>query len=252
MVGAFLLILAGSGLTLCRVSADYSRYLPRTSSSIGTVIWPIVGSIIPATVLIAFGAALANSDPGLGHAVAGDPIGALTAILPIWYLVPFVTVVIVTTIMACAIDIYSGSLALLAVGAPLKRFQATLVAGTACLLAALYILCFGQEFFGQFQGILITLGMPVAAWAGIMCTDIGLRRAGYSDQDLRSTTGRYGDVRWSSLWVLILACAIGWGLVTNTTAGWLGWQGYLLGPIGGRTGARSHSNLGILVAILIT
>jgi hypothetical protein len=44
---------------------------------------------------------------------------------------------------------------------------------------------------------------------------------------------------------------VGWGLVTNGLAGWLGWQGYLLGPLGGREGRWAYANLGVLAALLI-
>ena len=51
----------------------------------------------------------------------------------------------------------------------------------------------------------------------------------------------------------MLGTAIGWGLVTNTYAGWLSWQGYLLGPfgLGGKSGAWAFANLGVLVALAI-
>jgi NCS1 family nucleobase:cation symporter-1 len=39
--------------------------------------------------------------------------------------------------------------------------------------------------------------------------------------------------------------------VTNTYAGWLGWQGYLLGPLGGREGGWAFANLGVLLALLV-
>ena len=47
--------------------------------------------------------------------------------------------------------------------------------------------------------------------------------------------------------------AIGWGLVTNSAAGWLDWQGYLLGPLGlgGKDGAWAFAGLGVLAALLI-
>ena len=46
---------------------------------------------------------------------------------------------------------------------------------------------------------------------------------------------------------------LGWGLVTNASAGWLAWQGYLLGPLGlgGRDGAWAFANLGVLVALAV-
>ena len=49
----------------------------------------------------------------------------------------------------------------------------------------------------------------------------------------------------------MLGSVVGWGLVTNTFAGWLGWQGYLLGPLGGREGGWAYANLGVLAALLI-
>jgi hypothetical protein len=52
---------------------------------------------------------------------------------------------------------------------------------------------------------------------------------------------------------VVVATAIGWGLVTNTAASWLKWQGYLLGPfgLGGKTGAWAFANLGVLIALAI-
>ena len=50
---------------------------------------------------------------------------------------------------------------------------------------------------------------------------------------------------------LAVAAFVGWGLVVNTSASWLSWQGYLLGPIGGREGAWAYSNIGILLAMVI-
>jgi nucleobase:cation symporter-1, NCS1 family len=46
---------------------------------------------------------------------------------------------------------------------------------------------------------------------------------------------------------------LGWGLVTNTGARWLTWQGYLLGPfgLGGKTGAWAFANLGVLIALAL-
>ena len=86
-----------------------------------------------------------------------------------------------------------------------------------------------------------------------MLADIALRRRNYADSELFTTTGRYGDVRWLPVLVVIVSTAIGWGLVTNGAASWLKWQGYLLGPfgLGGKTGAWAFANLGVLIALAI-
>jgi nucleobase:cation symporter-1, NCS1 family len=52
----------------------------------------------------------------------------------------------------------------------------------------------------------------------------------------------------------IIASFLGWGLVTNSAASWLTWQGYLLNVfgLGGKTGAWAYSNLGVLVALAVS
>jgi purine-cytosine permease-like protein len=120
-------------------------------------------------------------------------------------------------------------------------------------LGTIYVVFVAKNFFGQFEGFLITLGVPIAAWCGIMLADIMLRRRDYAEPELYTPAGRYGDIRWFPVAVIVAGTAVGWGLVTNTFASWLTWQGYLLGPfgLGGKAGAWAFANLGIVVALVI-
>jgi hypothetical protein len=122
-----------------------------------------------------------------------------------------------------------------------------MIAGT------IYVVFYGGEFLGQFQGFLITLGVPIAAWCGIMLADIASRHRDYAERDLYDVRGRYGDVNWLPVATMLVATGIGWGLVTNTFASWLTWQGYLLEPLGlgGKQGAWAFANLGVLVALVV-
>jgi hypothetical protein len=115
------------------------------------------------------------------------------------------------------------------------------------------VVFFGGEFLFQFQGFLITLGVPVAAWCGVMLADIALRRRDYAEADLFDPAGRYGDVRPLPIVVVLVATVLGWGLVTNSSAEWLTWQGYLLDPfgLGGREGDWAFANLGVLLALVL-
>ena len=96
---------------------------------------------------------------------------------------------------------------------------------------------FAGDFLGQFQGFLITLGVPIAAWCGVMLADIALRRRDYADADLFDPRGRYGDVRVPPSSLLVVGTVARLGPGHQRRAGWLTWQGYLLGPfgLGGRT-----------------
>ncbi|MCU1528095.1 MAG: allantoin permease [Frondihabitans sp.] len=125
--------------------------------------------------------------------------------------------------------------------------------GALMVIGSVYVVFFATSFVGPFQGFLITLGVPVAAWAGIFLADVQMRRKDYSTGDLFDTRGRYGNIRWVALGLIGLGTVVGWGLVTNTFAVWLSWQGYLLGPLGlgGRTGAWAFANVGVLAALAI-
>jgi purine-cytosine permease-like protein len=135
----------------------------------------------------------------------------------------------------------------------LPRYQAALIDGTLMTLGAIYVVFFAHNFLVQFEGFLITLGVPVGAWLGAFLADLMLRRTDYAERDLYDRRGRYGDVRAVPLVLIVLASVIGFGLVTNTSAHWLTWQGYLLGPfgLGGKTGAWAGADLGVVAAILI-
>jgi NCS1 family nucleobase:cation symporter-1 len=253
VIGALVFVMTGFGLGWVNVAADYSRYLPRRSSGAGVIGWTTFASSVAPVFLVVFGLLLAGSSSGLNSAIAADPIGALATLLPTWFLVPFAIVAVLGLIGGSVLDIYSSGLALLTLGVRLPRYQAALIDGTVMTLGTIYVVFFAHNFVGQFQGFLITLGVPIAAWCGVMLADIALRRRDYAEPELFRAAGRYGDIRWLPVGVVVVATAIGWGLVTNTMASWLTWQGYLLGPLGlgGKTGAWEYANLGVLVALAI-
>ncbi|MGI9092304.1 MAG: purine-cytosine permease family protein [Mycobacteriales bacterium] len=253
-IGALVFLMTGFGLGWVNAAADYSRYLPRSASTRGVVGWTTFGSAVAPVVLIVFGLMLAGSSKGLSTAIEHDPIGALSSELPTWFLVPFVIVAVLGLVGGAVLDIYSSGLALLAAGLRVPRFAAALVDGVIMIGGTIYVVFFASNFLLQFEGFLITLGVPVAAWCGVMLADLALRRRDYDDADLYRTTGRYGDVRTLPITMIVVGTAIGWGLVTNTGATWLTWQGYLLGPLGlgGKAGSWAFANLGVLIALVLS
>src|SRR5262252_7683876 len=253
LIGGLVFMMTGFGLGWVNVAADYSRYLPRRSSSAGVAGWTTFGGAVAPIILLIFGLLLAGSSKALSTSIANDPIGALTVLLPTWFLIPFAIVAVLGLIGGAVLDIYSSGLALLSLGLRVPRYVAALIDGTVMTVGTIYVVFVAGNFFGQFEGFLITLGVPIAAWCGVMLADIALRRHDYSEAELYSPSGRYGDVRWLPVAVVIISTVIGWGLVTNSSASWLKWQGYLLGPfgLGGKSGAWAFANLGVLVALVI-
>ena len=140
---------------------------------------------------------------------------------------------------------------LLSLGVPVTRPVAAGIDGALMTIGAVVVVFFADSFVGPFQGFLVTMGVPIAAWCGIFLGDLTLRRRAYADADLQTPRGRYGAVRWDSVVLMVVGTVLGWGLVTNTFAGWLSWQGFLLGPFGGKTGTWAYAGLGVLVAIVV-
>ena len=81
-IGAIIFVITGFGLGWVNTAADYSRYLPRRTSSRAVVGWTTFGSAIAPIFLLGFGLLLAGSSTSLNKAISADPIGALTTILP--------------------------------------------------------------------------------------------------------------------------------------------------------------------------
>jgi hypothetical protein len=136
----------------------------------------------------------------------------------------------------------------------IPRPVAASIDGVLMVLGAIWVVFLAEgDFFVQFQGFLITLGVPVAAWCGIVLADLLLRRRDYAEADLYDPRGRYGAVPPVPLALLVLGTVLGWGLVTNTYASWLTWQGYLLEAfgLGGKDGNWAFANLGVLVALVV-
>src|SRR6266566_3763856 len=253
VIGALVFVMTGFGLGWVNAAADYSRYLPRRSSGGGVVWWTTFASSIAPIFLVVFGLLLAGSSKTRSTAIGADPIGALASLLPTWFLIPFAIVAVLGLIGGAVLDIYSSGLALLSLGLRVPRYVAALIDGTVMTLGTIYVVFIAGNFFGQFEGFLITLGVPIAAWCGVMLADIAMRRRDYAEAELYNPSGRYGDIRWFPVGVVIISTVIGWGLVTNGLASWLTWQGYLLGPfgLGGKSGAWAFANLGVLVALVL-
>jgi len=254
LIGALVFVMTGFGLGWVNTAADYSRYLPRNASTRGVVWWTTFGSSIAPLILVFFGLLLAGSSKSLSSAVASDPVGALANLLPTWFLVPFAVVAILGLVGGAVLDIYSSGLSMLSAGIRIPRFAAAGVDGVIMLVGTIYIVFVSGGFLAQFEGFLITVGVPIAAWCGVFLGDLVQRKQNYVDADLFDNSGRYGDVRLLPIVTTIVASILGWGLVTNSLASWLTWQGYLLAPfgLGGKTGPWAYANLGVLAALVFS
>lgn len=256
VIGALVMVMTGFGLGWINIASDWSRYQRRSASGGRIVFWNTFGGALAPTVLVVYGLALTGSRPELMDGIAADPIGTLATILPDWFLVPFLVAAVLALVSGAVLGIYSSGLTLLSLGVRIPRPAAAFVDGVILTAGTIWVVFFAEDFLGPFQSFLITLGVPIAAWAGIMMADIMLRRRDYDERALFDGSGRYGSWNWVSIGLMVVASVVGWGLVINQfaeDAGWNNWQGYLLGPLGlgGRDGDWAWANLGVFASLAI-
>lgn len=255
VVGVLTMVMTGMGLGWVNIAADWSRYQSRDARGGSIVFWNTFGGSLGPVFLITFGLLLAGSSTSLSEAVQSDPVGALATILPTWFLVPFLVVAVLSLLSGAINGIYSSGLTLLSLGIRIPRPAASLIDGAILTVGTIYVVFFSPNFISPFQSFLVTLGVPLAAWAGIMMSDIALRRRPYDDADLFRPDGRYGSADPVSLITLVVVTVVGWGLVINQYegVGWNDWQGYLLGPLGlgGKDGPWAWANVGVIIALVL-
>ena len=260
-VGALVLMMTAFGLSWVNSAADYSRYLPRSSSTRGVIGWTTFGGAVAPVVLLVYGLLLVGSQPKLINQIGTDPLGTLATLLPhglshdvgIAALLIYAVVVVAGLVAGAVLDIYSSGLNLLTLGVPFARWAAALLDGVLMILGAIYVIWIAKDFFHPFQSFLITLGVPITSWCGIFLADLLLRRRDYDERALFDPRGRYGAVNVVPLVLMVVSAAVGWGLVVNNEKGFR-WEGYLLDPLGleGKTGTWAFANLGVAFAFVVS
>ncbi len=184
MVGALVMVMTGFGLGWINIAADWSRYQHRDARGAAIVGWNTFGGAVAPVLLVVFGLLLAGSSGDLSGGIVADPIGTLGTLLPTWFLVPFLLAAILALVSGAVLGIYSSGLTLLSLGVRIPRPAAAFVDGVILTLGTIWVVFFAEDFLGPFQSFLITLGVPLAAWAGIMIADIALRKRDYDEAAL--------------------------------------------------------------------
>jgi NCS1 family nucleobase:cation symporter-1 len=144
-------------------SSDYTRYLHGESREsgvkktvFGSVFW---GSMVSCIWMEALGAII-GATVSLVH-----PSDLFTSWVPGWFKLPLIVAIIIGTISANIINIYSAALSALAVGLNLKQWQAALVTG---LIGTVISVLAATNFIKNYESFLFFLGYWTAPWAAIV------------------------------------------------------------------------------------
>ncbi|MFG1962497.1 purine-cytosine permease family protein [Nonomuraea sp. NPDC049028] len=249
-VGAIIFAMTLLGLGWVNCGADYSRYLPTASKPSSVALWTTVGGAVPPMVLLVFGVLLAGGDPKLAQAAGADPVGALAAALPTWFLLPYLLTAIGGFLAGAIMDIYSSGLSMLALGVPIKRHYAVLIDGALMVLGGYYLLFVSTSFLATFQAFLAIIGVVMAAWVAVFLVDMWLRRAGGRSYDERLLRPGAPALNWSGVISLVVASVVGVGLITSTDPNIARVVGFLMSDQL-RAGTFGAANIGVVVALVL-
>lgn len=222
---AFVITLAAP-FSYLPMPADYTRYLPRTTSLRSITWYGALGGFLSSVALGVAGVAAATRTD-MTDAVAGTE-----SLLPGWFQPLFLALVLGGSITNSIITLYSSSLNLQVLGIPWSRAKAIVVsAGITGLgsLAALFL----TDFTSALTSFLSLLIIVFAPWGGVFLADMLLRRCRYDAEGLHATgpggpywyRGGYHPAGLAALLAGILFAA----LTCDSEL----WTGPLVAPLGG-------------------
>jgi nucleobase:cation symporter-1, NCS1 family len=191
-LGGVALAASASGLGWAPNAADYSRYLPRTARR-GDIVGSVaLGGAIPQTLLMLLGVGVALVVPA-----AADPISGLPGAYPVWFVVPYLVLLIVQMTALNAVDLYSSGVTLQAIGVPIGRWQAVVLDGVICAAVSVAVVLSG-DFSTIVSDFLLFMIVWFAPWAAVFVVDHLLRRGRYDLAALAATGPRRRG--WRSGW----------------------------------------------------
>jgi purine-cytosine permease-like protein len=189
-------------------AADYSRYLPETSST-GKIVWvTFLGGGIASFVMMGVGILLGTFVNA--QAFSTNPVSAIAHAVPAWAAIPFLLVVVIGDITANYLNAYSSGMSFLSMGIRIKRYAAVMIDGALCTLVALYALFISNQFLNFFQQFLSLNILVIGPWSTIFLIHHRLIKGRYDTDGLMSTEA--GSPYWYQNgihWRAIFAFVVG-------------------------------------------
>ncbi|WP_312854950.1 purine-cytosine permease family protein [Agromyces agglutinans] len=202
-------------------SPDIARYLPRSTKPSHIIAATALGGALPGMVFTVVGVLLGTAvmdrmDAGIESALLG--------LLPSWLVPVFVIGVIVNTVALNGMTTYTSSMALQAIGIPLRRIPAAIVVGLIGTALTIYLVL-STSLLDAVNLMLQFLVIVSAPTMAVFVTDVVLRRNRYDGADLFDAE-RGGRFWYTGGWSIpgvaaVLTGGIATALCLSTTA-WTG------------------------------
>ena len=150
-------------ISYCPIGADYSRYLPEKTLVKKVWLSSFLGALSVCIWLEILGALTAT----LAMQVHSNPMDFIARLMGV-FTIPALITVILSILPVNAMAIYSGGLAALAMGIPMKRWTTAIVVGG---IGALAVSFGGGNLAETYKNFLLLLSYWIAPWLGVMLSD---------------------------------------------------------------------------------
>ncbi len=195
----------GWGFSWVAWASDYSRFT-RAGTTERKLYWASsIGTFIPIIWLGILGAAMASSSTN------SDPAQLVASLFGVMT-IPVLVVIMHGAVAVNVESVYSAPLCMLAGGIKLKRWVGSLLTG---LIASGVLVAFlaSTKFANSFTNYMNSFVIWTAAWGAISLVDYCVIHVGRADVEAlfdAPQKSRYGDVRWDSLFALLVGLVAGW------------------------------------------
>jgi nucleobase:cation symporter-1, NCS1 family len=173
LIGAFILevtIALSLAISWASYAADFSRYLPTTSSRIRVFAYTLAGLVLSYVFVQAIGisaAGVLSDQTALGvKSVMGG--GALAAVA--------LVVIALASVGSCAMNDYSGSLALQTIGVRVRRPVSAVIVTIAAFVLIMWL--HAADTAKRFQDVLLLVSYWIPAFVAVIAIDWLIRARG--------------------------------------------------------------------------
>jgi NCS1 family nucleobase:cation symporter-1 len=225
--GAFTLLLTatfGYAAGWNPYAADFTRYLPPTTNRTMVGFWAGMGVFVSCVVIELAGAALATVS-GTKWGPNDIPTVQLRVAMPDWLYYLTLLCIAVGAVAANAINIYSGTMSLVAVG--IRELGMTLRQRRAALAVTAGVLGYligviGQANVGpgsKYESFLLLISYWIAGWLAVVLVDYWLRKGDYGDESQFYDTKHQ---RWQGVVAMAVGVAVSVYLFGNVFGVYVG------------------------------
>lgn len=197
-------------LTYAPYVADYSRYLPRSTSVKASFWWTYSGTVVASVWMFALGAAIVAIAP---KAFDGGSVDFIVQQVPVGQQVVYL-VIVAGVIGVNALNLYGAFMSSTTIISSLVKIKvnqavrATLIVAAAVVATSIAIA--GREnFLGNFLNFILLLAYFLIPWTSINLADFYLvRKEKYTVADFFTPKGEYPGVDWRTMVAYVFGIAV--------------------------------------------